>query len=180
MNPDHRIDFIVTTDASTVRKIGQYPSVADLSFPELKDYRKVISENDMREMRRAIGLHAQGIGVGSYAYLRRILERMIDKAKDMAVEDGNNILDDYNQKKIVDRIKLLKDYLPKVLVNNSVVYGIISKGIHELSEEECVEYFPVLKTCIMMILEEWEQKRKQTEQERQLSDSLSKIKSKVN
>ena len=59
-----------------MKKIGQYPSVADLSFPELKDYRKVMSKDDDKELKRAIGLHASGIGIGSFVYLRRIFERI--------------------------------------------------------------------------------------------------------
>ena len=150
MNEEHRIEFVVATDAASIRKIGQYPSVADLSFPELKEYKKVLTKEDMSEMRRAIGLHAQGIGIGSYAYLRRILERVIDKAKDKTVADGKIVPEEYSRKKVAERIKMLGDYLPDVLVSNTTVYGIISKGIHELSEDECIRYFPVLKECIMM------------------------------
>ncbi|MDY5001452.1 MAG: hypothetical protein SO122_03160 [Eubacteriales bacterium] len=179
MNEEHRIEFVVATDAASIRKIGQYPSVADLSFPELKEYKKVLTKEDMSEMRRAIGLHAQGIGIGSYAYLRRILERVIDKAKDKTVADGKIVPEEYSRKKVAERIKMLGDYLPDVLVSNTTVYGIISKGIHELSEDECIRYFPVLKECIMMILEKWEQERKKAESEKQLSAALTKITSKI-
>ena len=179
MNEAHRQEFIVATDANSVRKIGQYPSIADLSFPELKEYKKVLTKEDMSELRRAIGLHAQGIGVGSYVYIRRILERVIDKAKDMAVADGKVVPDEYSQKKVAERIKMLGDYLPEVLVKNTTIYGIISKGIHELSEEDCIQYFPVLKECIMMILEKWEQERKKAESEKQLSAALTKIASRI-
>lgn len=179
MNECHRLDFIIATDGNDLVKIGQHPSVADIAFPELKQYRKVLSQEDMKEMRRAIGLHAQGIGVGSYAYLRRILERVIDKAKDQAIADTAITEAEYSSKKMADRIKMLKDYLPDVLVNNSTVYGIISKGIHELSEEDCIEYFPVVKECIFMILEKWEQERKKKEAEKQLGSALARIASKM-
>ena len=46
-------------------KIGQYPSVADMEFPKLKEYDKVLTEEDRREMGTAIGLYASGVGVGS-------------------------------------------------------------------------------------------------------------------
>ena len=133
----------------------------------------------MNEMRRAIGLYAQGIGVGSYVYLRRIIERIIDKAKEQAIKDTNITEEAYSQSKVVERIKMLKDYLPSTLTSNATIYGIVSKGIHELSEEMCIEYFPVLQDCIFMILEKWEQERKLTEREAQLSASISKIAGKV-
>lgn len=179
MNYDHRLDYVVLTNNKFMKKIGQFPTVADLTFPELDEYKKVLSTKDRKELGRAIGLYASGIGVGSYVYLRRILERVVDKAKDYAVADGKITEEQYSLEKFVDRIKLLSDYLPAMLVNNTTVYGIISKGIHELSEEECIKYFPVLKECIYMILGEWEEKRKKREQETALTAALSKITSNI-
>ena len=74
---------------------------------------------------------------------------------------------------------MLKDYLPTALVNNTVFYGVVSKGIHELSEEECLEYFPVLKSFIFLVLRQWEKNRKDSEDEKELSNSLQRISEKV-
>lgn len=73
---------------------------------------------------------------------------------------------------------MLAEYLPKSLVNNHVFYGIISKGIHELSENDCLEFFPVMQSFIMMILRQWEKIRKE-EEEKKLAASLSNIAAKV-
>jgi len=135
----------------------------------------VVQEN----VRTPLG-HAQGIGVGSYVYLRRIIERLIEKAKCNAIEAGTISEEQYLQSKVVERIKLLKGYLPDILSENTVIYGIISKGIHELSEQDCIEFFPVLQECIFMILQKWDEERKRAETEKQLSSALSKIASKVN
>ena len=70
---------------------------------------------------------------------------------------------------------MLKGYLPSVLVDNAQIYGIVSKGIHELSEDECLKYFPILQSCIIMILNMWEQQRRQREDEKQMKAALSKI-----
>lgn len=173
MNDSHHLDFIALTDNKTFRKIGQYPSVADLSFPQLDTYKKVMSTDDRREFGRALGLYASGIGAGSYVYLRRIFERLLMKAKENA---GTAIGDQsFNQAHVDEKITMLKDFLPNMLTNNPTIYGILSKGIHALSEEECLAYFPVLKECIYMILSEWEDIRKKREQEAALTSSLSKI-----
>ena len=71
---------------------------------------------------------------------------------------------------------MLSDYLPKSLVHNEAFYGIVSKGIHELSEEECIEYFPVMKSFIMRQLEKM---RKDEEEEKQLSAALGSIAAKI-
>ena len=127
-------------------KIGQYPSIADMTFPELDAYKHVISKQDRKELGTAIGLFASGIGAGSYVYLRRILERLIYQAKATA---GDSI------------------------------DGILSKGIHELSEEECKKYFPVVKECIYQILGMWESERRKKADEDALSKALSSISSSI-
>lgn len=175
MNQEHHLDFVVMANQEGMTKIGQYPSVADLDFPELKAYQKIISKDDMKELKRAIGLNAQGIGVGSYVYLRRIIERLIVKAQEMALSEGTIEKETIEGIHVADRIKELKGYLPDMLVGNAVIYGIVSKGIHELSEEECMSYFPILKESILMILEKWENERQRVENEKRLSASLAKI-----
>ncbi len=171
----NKLDYVVITDGYKFKKVGQFPSVADLSFPELKEYNKILSKDDLKEFKRAIGLHAQGIGVGSYVYLRRIFERIIDTAKGKAISEGTIDEQTYKDSRVDERIKMLANYLPKALVDNPVFYGIVSKGIHELSEEDCILYFPVLKDFIFMILRQWEQIRKDEEATKQLQASLSKI-----
>jgi hypothetical protein len=53
-----------------------------------------------------------------------------------------------------DKIDLLKSYLPAFLIKNKSLYGILSKGIHELKEQECLDIFPVVKLGIELILDE--------------------------
>lgn len=175
MDATHTLDYIVLTRGNTMIKIGQYPSVADLAFPELKEYKKVVSADDLRELRKAIGLHAQGIGIGAFVYVRRIFERLIDRAKDMAITGGSLDVEEYSRSHVAERIDLLKKYLPNTLVSNKAFYGIVSKGIHELSEEDCIAYFPVVQEGIMLILRQWKAKQEEIETEQRLSASLSKI-----
>jgi hypothetical protein len=179
MNPEHHLYYIVMASRDKVVKIGQYPSFADLSFPELKEYRKVITEKDEKELKRAIGLFANGIGIGSYVYLRRIFERIIDIAGKKAIADEKVDELTYNKAHVDEKIKMLAEYLPKALTNNPVSYGIISKGIHELSEEECLDFFPVLQNFILMILRQWDKIRKDEEDEREIQKSLIKIAEKI-
>lgn len=179
MDSQHHLDYIVLTQGNKMIKIGQYPSVADLSFPELKEYKKVMQKEDEKELKRAIGLFASGIGVGSFVYLRRIFERIIVNASKMAIQKGKITEEDLAKCRVDEKIKKLSDYLPKSLIGNTVFYGIISKGIHELTEEECLEYFPVMKGFIMLILRQWEQMRRDEEEEKAIQASLSKIAGKI-
>lgn len=178
MDDQHYTDYIVRADGNILFKIGQFPSVADLSFPELEAYKKVLTKEDRKEFRRAIGLYASGIGVGSYVYLRRIFERMIETAKNIAIQEGVE-LENFEKAHVDERIKMLKGYLPKALVGNQNFYGIVSKGIHELSENECIVYFPILRDFLFLIMRQWEQHRQEKETEKQLADALSQIAQKI-
>lgn len=177
MDEKHHLDYIVLTTDNSMTKIGQYPSVADMTFPELDAYKHVISKEDRKELGTAIGLFASGVGAGSYVYLRRILERLIYQAKATAGDAVND--EEFEKARVAERIKMLQGYVPEMLIQNTTIYGILSKGIHELSEEECRKYFPVVKECIYQILGMWESERKKQADEDALNKALSSISSSI-
>lgn len=53
-----------------------------------------------------------------------------------------------------DKVRLLKNHLPDFLVDNSHVWKIMSKGVHALSDEECLRNFEVVLVAIELILDE--------------------------
>ena len=71
-----------------------------------------------------------------------------------------------------EKIALLKNLLPSFLVEYKVLYAILSKGIHELSEQECLQAFSVVKLGIELILDE---KIEQQEKERKIQDASKAI-----
>ena len=44
--------------------------------------------------------------------------------------------------------------MPDFLADHPKLYSILSKGIHELSEDECLKHFPVVKVGIELILDD--------------------------
>lgn len=175
MESTHRLDYVVIFEGNTMKKIGQFPSVADLTFHELKEFKRVIVKRDEEELKRAIGLYAHGIGIGSFVYLRRIVERIIISKGNEAIKAGKIKQDEFEKARVKDRIEMLKEYLPAVLVDNPIFYSIVSKGIHELSEEDCINYFPILESFIFLVLRQMEKTRKDKEDESAISQSLGKI-----
>ena len=125
-----------------------------MHITKVKDYNKVLDKNKIREFTRAIGLAASGVGIGSFVYLRRVFEYLLEEAHTRAKTETGWIDDNYYQARVDEKIALLKQYLPEFLVSNKIMYGILSKGIHELKEEECLNYFESLKNGIEMILDE--------------------------
>jgi len=62
--------------------------------------------------------------------------------------------------------------LPSFLVENRGLYSILSKGIHSLSEEECLRYFDTVRVGIELILDE---KHEQLEKRKKLEKAKSAI-----
>jgi hypothetical protein len=129
-------------DVKFISKVGQYPSVADFHIGQIHKYDKVLTKDKMKELTKAIGLAANGIGIGSFVYLRRIFEYLVFEAFEIAKTEKLDF--DVNAFAVVrmnEKIQMLSGFLPSFLVENYAIYGILSKGIHELSEEECKRMF---------------------------------------
>lgn len=135
-------------------KIGQFPSVADFHIGEIKRFKKVLPHEKLTEFTKAIGLSAVNVGIGSYVYLRRIWEYLIEEAYQNGKEHLSTTEADYRKMRWDEKIDLLKDLLPSFLTENKIIYGILSKGIHELDEQSCLAYFTTLRLAIEEILEE--------------------------
>jgi hypothetical protein len=167
-NGEHKLLFLLQIDAKekTIQKIGQYPSIADLNMHDVKKYAGVLGKTVFPELTKAIGLAAHGVGVGSFVYLRRIFEGLVESAHQAAKGEQDWAEEEYEKARMGEKIQLLHRHLPSFLVENRAIYGILSKGIHELSEAECLDAFPVVKMGIEIILDaklEEEARRKKLE-----------------
>ncbi|KGP71509.1 hypothetical protein [Pontibacillus yanchengensis] len=154
-DPDHKMYFMLLFRNSALIKIGQYPSTATIDNADLQRYRKILDEDKYKEFSKGVGLASHGVGIGSFVYLRRIFEGLIEESHLNAKKEitGWNE-EEYKQCRMNDKIKLLKGYLPAFLVEHSELYGILSKGVHELEEDKCLEMFPNIQLAIEIILDE--------------------------
>lgn len=163
----------------SITKIGQYPSVATIHIGQIKQYNKVLSEEKLGEFTRAIGLAANGVGVGSFVYLRRIFESLIFEIADETINNGLVNKEVFEKSRMDEKIELLKDYLPQFLVENKNIYKILSAGIHELSEDECLAYFDVMRVSIELILDERLETLKKEAKAKKARKALSNIASSI-
>jgi len=182
-NRNHRMKFVFLHQVETgVEKIGQYPSLADLSIPETSQFVKVLGQDRVRELNKAIGLAAHGVGAGSYIYLRRIFESLVEEAHVAARQDaqwdetGDGWNEDaYQQLRVGERVTMLKKHLPAFLVEHPQLYGILSKHIHELSEGECLQNFDAIKEAILIIARDKLKAREEQEQRERASKLVQQI-----
>ena len=153
-NPSHLYSYFFSYDdaQSVLTKVGQLPSLEDVAGVDIERYRRILG-NDFSELRRATGLFAHGIGIGSFVYLRRLFENLVETARIAADPNGEREAE-FLAMRMSDRVKALADHLPPAVVKYKDAYGILSQGLHELTEVECRKYFPVVRAAIIAMLEQ--------------------------
>ena len=140
---------------NTVTKIGQYPSFAKISAHDLKKYKNMISKY-YPELTKSVNAYSQGMGVAAFVYLRRILEHLIETK--------------YNGDpswKFIDKLKEVEkteQIIPSELSEiKEQIYSILSKGVHEYEEDECIQLYIAVKFVVEQILDlELEKKTRST------------------
>lgn len=166
--------YILKFETEKVTKIGQFPSMADIAFGELRSIDKSLGDVDRRELGTALGLHAHDTAIGAFVYLRRVFERMIQRAHERQSASGNPV-EGFEGMRMNERIAALKSELPEKVVENSAVFSVLSIGIHELTEDQCSRYFTVLKAVLFQMLEQEEHKRKAAITARETDSALQRI-----
>lgn len=168
----HELRILFDIKGTTLVKIGQLPSLADLGNSEIKRFRGTLAKQDLNELHKAIGLAAHGVGVGSFVYFRRIFERLIQSRFDEFKEIEGWDIDAFRSARMEEKVSIVRNHIPDLLYENRSIYGILSKGIHELNEEECLSAFPILKKSIIFILDDDLRKKEEIRQRAELSAAL--------
>ena len=160
-------------------KVGQNPPLVDFHIEQIKKFKGLLTKEKQKEFVRAVGLVTHGVGIGSFVYLRRIFEDLIQEAYLVASGQSgwNDVL--YKESRMTERIELLKNHLPDFLVKNRGLYGIMSKGIHELSEIECLDYFDTVRLGIERILEEKLEQQQKEKKDKEATDKIEELRRKL-
>jgi hypothetical protein len=177
----HSAFFHFRLKRGVLAKIGQSPSMADISESGLRTYRNVLNNEEYRELARAVGLASHGVGIGSFVYLRRIFERLIDEARVEASKRAGWDDAAFQRSRMDEKIALLTAHLPAFLVEQRKLYSILSTGIHSLTENECLDAFPIVRVGIELILDQKvaakQQQDKMAEAKKRIQSLQKKLKS---
>jgi hypothetical protein len=146
-----------------IEKVGQYPQY-DIEMD--KDLEDLLGEHSNYYKRGQI-CEIHGYGIGAFSYYRRIVEDVIDELLELIKDHikGKKLLKEYEQEvnKIkagfdaTRKIKLVKDLLPSTLMiegNNplKLLYSVLSKGVHNLDDQECLERAKVIRTSLEFLI----------------------------
>jgi hypothetical protein len=150
----HQLYFVFRAHNGELEKIGQFPSLGDLASPDLLKYLPVLGNEKHRELIRGVGLASHDVGIGAFIYLRRVFEHLIESAHSKAKTEAGWVETVFEKSRMDEKIQSLKYFLPPFLVENRVLYKILSSGVHELSEQDCLKAFPAVKLGIELILDD--------------------------
>ncbi|WP_370402913.1 hypothetical protein, partial [Tenacibaculum dicentrarchi] len=178
-NREHQILFGFYKDGNQLIKIAEYPSKYDSVIDNFNKYKKILHKNQLKELGKASQLESYGYAIASFLYYRRIFEGLI-----LTAFQESTIVDkipetEFRGLRMEGKLKYVKDSLPEYFNDNSHMYGTLSKGVHELEEEECQEYLPIVKAIIFFALDEAVDKRNKELRKAELSKRLSEINSKL-
>jgi hypothetical protein len=173
---DEKLIFFVVIVDDGVVKIGQLPSLATLQTAEVSEkYRKALDPKHYALFTKAIGLAAHGVGAGSLVYLRKIFADLIDSTYEEHKDGIGMAKAEYHKLRMDERVIKLKAHLPSQLVELKGVYSILSSGVHDLSEQECLTYFSPLKLSIELILDQHIEQKQKSDRDKAVKAEISKI-----
>jgi len=165
-----------------MRKIGQSPTwEIDID----RNLEKALGD-DAELYKKGLVCESQSYGIGSYAYFRRITENIIDEL----LNSITDLLDDEDKSQYQEalekvkktrvteqKIELVQDLLPTSLQPDGynplkALHSALSDGIHNKTDEECLELAETIKEILIYLLEEI---RSRGDKAKNFSDKMKKL-----
>jgi hypothetical protein len=147
-----------------VMKLGEYPP---FSAGVSRKVEKLLTKSDLEMYRKGTRSEAQGLGVGAATYFRRIVDSqwklLVAEIRDAAVKLGQKDLGVFDkalaETQFSQAVKMLKDAIPpKLLILDgqnplTLLYQPLSVGLHDLTDEECLQQAADIRTILTVLLE---------------------------
>lgn len=178
-DPEHKILISFIVDGGSLVKISEFPSKYDSVKDSFNDYKKILEREKITELAKAAQLESFGYAIALLLYYRRIFESIILRTFGESTIENKITAEDFRQKRMNEKIEYISDFLPEYLKQNAHMYGVLSKGIHELEEDECREYLPIIKTIIFFCLDEAVEKRNKESRKVEMAKKLAEANSKL-
>ena len=185
----YRVDFMINIFKDRegklyARKIGMYPPI---EISPGKDIMSYLDEAHQDYYKKALMNLSHGYGVGAFAYLRRITEDVIKRIVQDIIElqlDGfekvKDAWEEYQQKWAMSTlIDQINPYIPSSLMEVGdnplrLLYSITSQGIHDLSDDECLDRAHGVDTLLQFIISKMNEEKSST---KKIREAVKKLKS---
>ena len=167
-----------------VIKIGEYPE-PHINIPS--GLPKLLGE-DYPIFEKGLKCEKQGLGIGAFAYYRRVVDNQKGQLINRIIEVAHKLnakpemigkLEKASKAKQFSRaVDTIKDAIPESLLVNGhnplkLLYKALSIGLHEKSDEKCLEKAHIIRMVLSDLAERIQQAlREQAELKRAVSDLL--------
>jgi len=160
-----------------LQKIGQFPGY-DIEPEQI--LQKYLTAEDVSNYKKALTTLSVNYGIGAYAYFRRIIEneikRIIKDFSELEFDGVENVRQAYrnfeSDHQMAKLIDVVNKYLPnsfKDLGDNPIrlLYEQLSGGIHQFSEEECIEKAKFIDVLLKYVIKKVNEEKYQIKEVRE-------------
>ncbi len=165
-----------------LEKVGQIPPWTIKMDSGLEN---ILGDHSILYKRGLIN-ESQGYGIGAHSYFRRIVEEVIDEllnsiynlVEPSEKEEYQEALDKTKKTRVTqEKIDLVKDLLPPSLKPDNinpltVIHSALSEGLHDLSDEECLEQAELIRNSLVFLINQIIRTRSSAQS---FTDSMKKL-----
>lgn len=167
MCKEQQMIISIVIENKNIQKVGQFPSL-DISVP--KEIESLKDNRIEKLYKKGRTCENGSYGIGAFAYYRRIVELKIDEvlekvkelfSDDKKIEYGETLKKIRQEKNAENKIKIVKEIITEDIIKGNpfkMLYQILSRGIHELSDEECLEHAKSTRKLLILLIKEIEDK----------------------
>ena len=168
---EYHVEQIVDEETIRFQKYGERPRKRLAKNPVLQHFLR----DDLDNYEKAIVCLSLGYGVAAFAYFRRVVENNIDKLLDLVQEDAQSsgaatkvtaaLAELRENPPMSKKIKIANHALPVYLNPDGLnplgrLYQVLSEGVHNLPEEECLNKAKATSECLAYLVSELASRKK--------------------
>ena len=167
----YHVEQIVSKETIRFQKYGELPQKQLARDPVLQRFLKA----DLDNYEKAVVCLSLGYGVAAFAYFRRVVENNINRLLDLVREDAQSSSADAQvtaalaelrkNSSMKEKIKIANHALPAYLNPDGLnplgrLYEVLSEGVHNLPEEECLKKANATSECLAYLVSELASRKK--------------------
>lgn len=161
----------VSTDKG-YESIGFYPGIFS-RIEEVDEYSNILDEKQRKNLTMAIRSSRLGMSVGSFAYIRRLLESLVEK---VLIENAIPVDSNNQFKDLLRKAEKVTPIFPDELSEAKAgLYSFLSEGLHKWTDEECARYYPIVEFAVFSILEFLKNQREKKKRIAELQQAIGKM-----
>ena len=180
---EYHVELVVDIETIRIQKYGELPKKQLERNPVLQRF----LEDDLENYEKAVVCLSHEYGVAAFAYFRRIVENNINKLLDLVQEDTQSssantevasaLVELKKDPPMSKKIKIANYALPEHLNPDGLnplgrLYQVLSEGVHNFSEEECLNKAKITSECLVYLVSELASRKKHRTQFKSVIEGL--------